>query len=72
MMPVIITLPPEDHSEASKSAAPCQRSRFLIESVVRSLKGINAKRLAKEYEEAAPEIKKVNEDLDGAINDGVD
>ena len=72
MRPVNITLSPEDHSEASKSAAPCQRSRFLIDTVVRSLKEINAKRLATEYEEAAPEIQKANEDLNGAIGDGVD
>jgi hypothetical protein len=69
---VNITLPPEVLSELSQSVGPRQRSRFISDSVVRSLKELKAKRLALEYEEAAAEIRRVNEDLDGTLNDGLD
>jgi hypothetical protein len=69
---VNITLSPEVLSELSKSVEPRKRSRFIAESVVRSLKELKAKRLALEYEEAGAEIRRVNEDLDGTLNDGLD
>lgn len=69
---VNITLPPEVLSELSQSVGPRQRSRFISDSVVRSLKELKAKRLALEYEEAAAEIRRVNEDLGGTLNDGLD
>ena len=69
---VNITLPPEVLSELSKSVEPRKRSRFITESVVRSLKELNAKRLALEYEEAAAEIRRVNDELEGTLNDGLD
>jgi hypothetical protein len=69
---VNITLPPEVVSELSKSVEPRKRSRFIAESVVRSLKELKAKRLALEYEEASAEIRRINEELDGTLNDGLD
>jgi hypothetical protein len=69
---VNITLPPEVLSELSQSVEPRKRSRFIADSVVRSLKELKAKRLALEYEEAGAEIRRVNDDLDGTMNDGLD
>ena len=69
---VNITLPPEVLSELSKSVEPRKRSSFIAESVVRSLKELKAKRLALDYEEAGAEIRRLNQDLDGTLNDGLD
>lgn len=69
---VNITLPPEVISELSKNVAPRQRSRFITDSVVRSLKELKAKRLALEYEEAAADIRRISEDLEGTLDDGLD
>ena len=69
---VNITLPPEVLSELSKSVEPRKRSRLIAEPVVRSLKELKAKRLALEYEEAGAEIRRLNQDLDGTLTDGLD
>ena len=67
-----ISLPPEIFRELSKDVEPRKRSRFITEAVERSLKERRAKRLAAEYEEASGEIRRVNQELEGAVSDGLD
>ena len=59
-------------AEISEVVGPRQRSRFISEAIIRSLNALRAKKLAVEYQEAASEIRKINEDLEGAIGDGLD
>jgi len=59
-------------AEISEVVGPRQRSRFISEAIIRSLKELRAKKLAVEYQEAASEIRKINEELEGTIGDGLD
>ncbi len=67
-----ISLPEETVKELSRDVEPRKRSRFIAEAVKKSLKDSKKERLAAEYEEAAAEIRSVNQDLEGAISDGLD
>ena len=67
-----ISLPQEIFRELSKDVEPRKRSRFITEAVERFLKERRAKRLAAEYEEASTEIRRVNQELEGAVSDGLD
>jgi metal-responsive CopG/Arc/MetJ family transcriptional regulator len=67
-----ISLPPEIFRELSKDVEPRKRSRFITEAVERFLKERRAKRLAAEYEEASAEIRRVNQEFEGAVSDGLD
>ena len=58
-----ISLPEETFKELSKDVEPRKRSRFITQAVKRSLKKIKKQRLAAEYEEAAEEIRRVNQEL---------
>lgn len=42
------------------------------QAVKSSLKELEKKQLATEYEEAAKEIKQINQELEGALSDGLD
>ena len=53
-------------------SSPRKRSRFITQAVKRSLKEIKKQRLAAEYEEAAVEIHRVNQELEGTLSDGLD
>jgi metal-responsive CopG/Arc/MetJ family transcriptional regulator len=66
-----VSLPREVVSELSKRLPPRKRSQFITEAVKKHLKEQKAKKLAAEYEEAAAEIKKVNQDLAGVLDDGL-
>jgi metal-responsive CopG/Arc/MetJ family transcriptional regulator len=59
-------------AEISEVVGPRQRSRFISEAIIRSLNELRAKKLAVEYQEAASEIRKINEELEGTIGDGLD
>ena len=67
-----ISLPEETFKELSKDVEPRKRSRFITQAVKRSLKKIKKQRLAAEYEEAAAEIRRVNQELEGTLSDGLD
>jgi len=67
-----ISLPEETLKELSRDVEPRKRSRFIAAAVKKSLKDSKKKRLAAEYEEAAAEIRRVNQELEGAISDGLD
>jgi metal-responsive CopG/Arc/MetJ family transcriptional regulator len=69
---VSINLSEDLLAEISEVVGPRQRSRFISEAIIRSLKELRAKKLAVEYKEAASEIRKINEELEGTIGDGLD
>ncbi len=67
-----VSLPKEVLEELSKEVGPRKRSRFITEAIEHFLKERRNKRLAVEYREAAAEIRRVNKELEGVINDGLD
>jgi len=67
-----ISLPEETFEELSRDIEPRKRSRFITQAVKRSLKEIKEQRLAAEYEEAAAEVRRVNQELEGTLSDGLD
>lgn len=67
-----ISLPREVMSEIRQKIEPRKRSRFITEAIVLSLKEQRNRRLAAEYEEAAAEIKRLNQEMEGTLSDGLD
>ena len=67
-----ISLPEVVMTEITQEIQPRKRSRFITEAIVRSLKEQRDRRLAIEYEEAAAEIKRVNQEMEGTFSDGLD
>lgn len=66
-----ISLPKEIAAELSKRLPPRKRSQFITDAVRKHLKEQKAQELAAEYEEAAAEIQRVNQDLEGTLSDGL-
>jgi metal-responsive CopG/Arc/MetJ family transcriptional regulator len=66
-----ISLPKETVKELSRKLPPRKRSRFIAEAVQKHLQEQKAQRLAEEYEEAAEEVRRVNQDLEGVLDDGL-
>jgi metal-responsive CopG/Arc/MetJ family transcriptional regulator len=67
-----VSLPKETFSELAKAVGPRRRSRFISKAIKNALREEKAQRLAAEYDEAAEEIRQMNQDLDGVIGDGLD
>jgi metal-responsive CopG/Arc/MetJ family transcriptional regulator len=67
-----ISLPEELVNEMTREIKPRQKSRFISQAIQISLKEARAKRLASEYQEAAAEIQRINQDLEGTLSDGLD
>jgi len=67
-----ISLPKDIYREISDSIKPRKRSRFIAEAVKNRLKEQRVQRLTTEYEEASAEIKRINQELEGVITDGLD
>ncbi len=59
-------------NELSKVVDSRKRSRFISQAIERSLRELKEERLAAEYKEAAAEIRRINQDLEGTIGDGID
>jgi len=68
---IIISLPEEALKELSRDIKPRRRSRFIAHAAKSSLNELKKRRLAAEYEEAAKEIKQINQELEGALSDGL-
>jgi len=66
-----ISLPEETFKELSRDIKPRRRSRFIAQAIKSYLNELKKKRLPAEYEEAAKEIKRVNQELEGALSDGL-
>jgi len=67
-----ISLPRDIVAELSRRLPARKRSQFISEAVRRHLKDQMARQLAAEYAEAAEEIRRLNQDLEGTLNDGLD
>jgi len=67
-----ISLPRKIVQELSQKLPPRKRSQFIAEAVKKHLKEQEARKLAAEYEEAASEVRRVNKELEGTLNDGLD
>jgi metal-responsive CopG/Arc/MetJ family transcriptional regulator len=67
-----ISLPEDAYKELSKDIEPRKRSRFIAQAVKKSLKDLKRQKLAVEYEEASAEIRRINQELEGVISDGLD
>lgn len=67
-----ISLPRKIVQELSQKLPPRKRSQFIAEAVKRHLKEQEARKLAADYEEAAEEVRRINKELEGTLNDGLD
>jgi metal-responsive CopG/Arc/MetJ family transcriptional regulator len=67
-----ISLPEELVGELTREIEPRQKSRFIAKAIQYSLKEKREKKLVAEYQEAAIEIRRVNQDLEGVLSDGLD
>ena len=67
-----VSLPQEIFTELTRNVEPRKRSRFITEAIERFLKDRRAKKLAAEYEEASAEIRRINQELEGVVSDGLD
>jgi metal-responsive CopG/Arc/MetJ family transcriptional regulator len=66
-----ISLPEDLVSELSREIEPRKKSRFIAKAIRYTLKDEKAKKMAAEYQEAAAEIRRVNQDLEGVLSDGL-
>jgi metal-responsive CopG/Arc/MetJ family transcriptional regulator len=67
-----ISLPKEVFKEVSKAVGPRKRSQFITAAIRKSLREQKAQKLAAEYEEASKEVRRINQELEGVISDGLD
>jgi metal-responsive CopG/Arc/MetJ family transcriptional regulator len=67
-----ISLPEDIFNDLSDVIGSRKRSRFISQAIERSLRELKEEELAKEYKEAAAEIRSVNQDLEGTLGDGID
>lgn len=67
-----VSLPEDVLKLLSMEAPGRQRSRFIREAVLCLIKEKRAARLAGDYRQAAAEIHRINQEMEGAINDGLD
>jgi metal-responsive CopG/Arc/MetJ family transcriptional regulator len=67
-----ISLPENILNDLSQVVDSRKRSRFISRAIERSLRELKEEKLAAEYKEAAAEIRRVDQDLEGSIGDGID
>ena len=67
-----ISLSEDLFEKLSREVEPRKRSRFISTAIERVLRDKRSVRLAAEYREAAAEIRRVNNELEGVIDDGLD
>ncbi len=67
-----ISLPKEVLTALSREVESRKRSQFITEAVKSFIKEKRDQRLAAEYQEAAAEIHRIDKELEGVINDGLD
>ncbi len=67
-----VSIPEDVFGEMSHEVESRKRSQFITEAIKRLIKEKRVQKLAAEYREAAEEIRRVNEELEGAVNDGLD
>ena len=67
-----VSIPKNVFRDLSQEVESRKRSRFITEAIMRLVKERRDRRLAVEYQEAATEIYRINKELEGAVNDGLD
>ena len=67
-----VSLSEDLFEKLSREVEPRKRSRFISTAIDRVLREKRAERLAAEYKEAAAEIRRVNQELEGVTGDGLD
>ena len=67
-----VSLPESLFQELNSEVGSRQRSRFISEAVREFLKKKKAERLAAEYKEASQDIRRINQELEEALSDGLD
>ena len=66
-----ISLPEDIFEELSQEVENRKRSRFITEAIKCTLKDIKEQKLAAEYLEASADIRRINQELEGVISDGL-
>ena len=69
---ISVSLPQDVFSTLSEEVASRKRSHFITEAIKAFIREKRARKLAAEYREAAVEIRRVSQDLEGTIRDGLD
>jgi metal-responsive CopG/Arc/MetJ family transcriptional regulator len=67
-----ISLPKDTFAELSREVESRKRSQFITAAIKSLLKEKKAQKLAAEYKEASEDIRRINQELDGVISDGLD
>jgi metal-responsive CopG/Arc/MetJ family transcriptional regulator len=67
-----VSLPHATYKELTEEVESRGRSHFISEAINNAIKERRNRRLAVEYREAGLEIKRINEDMEGSIADGID
>ena len=67
-----VSIPKDVFGEMSREVESRKRSQFITEAIKRLIKEKRVQKLAAEYREASEEIRRVNQELEGAVNDGLD
>lgn len=67
-----ISLPEDTFAELSREVKSRKRSQFITAAIKSFLKEKKAQKLAAEYKEASEDIRRINQELDGVISDGLD
>ncbi len=66
-----ISLPEKIFDELSQEVENRKRSRFITKAIKRTLKDLKEQRLVAEYLEASADIRRINQELEGVISDGL-
>ena len=67
-----VSLPEDVLKVLSREAPGRQRSRFICEAVLSLIKEKRDIRLARDYRQAAAEIRRINKEMEGVVSDGLD
>lgn len=67
-----VSLPQDVFAELSGEVESRKRSQFITKAIRRLIKETRDQKLAVEYREAAAEIRRINNELEGSITDGLD
>ncbi len=67
-----ISIPENLYRELNSEVKSRQRSHFISEAVRESLRKRKELKLAAEYKKAAQDIRRINQELEGALSDGLD
>ena len=67
-----VSIPEDVFGEMAHEVESRKRSQFITEAIKHLIKEKRDQKLAADYREAAEEIRRVNQELEGAVNDGLD